>query len=290
MATAEPSHVVNVTPQGFQKDVVERSRTVPVVLFFWAEQVPAAKDMRRILETLAGQYGGKFALGLVDVARDQGFAQQLAQQLRVQSLPSLRVIHDGQIVDQMDGPQGERALREMLDQLTLTPGDLLREQLKQVLDARDFKSALAILKRALKEEPNNLAFKVELADVLAMTGDLDEARAQLATIPEATENRDRPATRIQMMEEAAGLSSEAEIRAGLQKNENDLELRYQAAVRAAVAGEYEAALEHAMAILRIDRKFRDDIGRATMVRIFTLLGKGSELASRYRRRMFNFMH
>jgi putative thioredoxin len=287
---AEPSNVFNVTPQAFQTDVVERSRKVPVALFFFAEQVPVARDMRKTLETLAGQYGGKFVLGLIDVARDAGFAQQLAQQLRVQSVPSVRVIHDGQIVDQLDGPQGERVLRQMLDQLTMTPGDLLREQLKQVLDAGDFKAALAILKRALKEEPNNVAFKVELADVLAMTGELDDARAQLATIPEGTESRDRPATRIQMMEEAAGMSSEREIEAGLAKNPADLELRYQAAVRAAVAGKTEAALEHAMTILRTDRKFRDDIGRATMVRIFTMLGKGNELAARYRRRMFNFMH
>lgn len=287
---AEPSNVVNVTPQTFQAEVVERSRKVPVVLLFWADQMPVARDMRKTLETLAGQYGGKFALALVDVARDQGFAQQLAQQLRVQSVPSVRVIHDGQIVDQMDGPQGERVLRSMLDQLTLTPGELLREQLKAVLDARDYPAALGMLKQAIQAEPNNAAFKVELADVLAMMGNVDEARVALATIPETTEGRDRPKIRIELIEEAAGMSSEAEIRAGLAKNPNDLELHYQAAVRDTVAGNYESALEHAMTILRTDRKFREDIGRATMVRIFTLLGKGNELATRYRRRMFNFMH
>jgi putative thioredoxin len=287
---AEPSNVVNVTPQTFQSEVVERSRKLPVVLLFWADQIPVARDMRKTLETLVAQYGGKFALGLVDVARDQGFAQQLAQQLRVQSVPSVRVIHDGQIVDQMDGPQGERALRGMLDALTLTPGELLREQLKAVLEARDFPAALAMLKQAIQAEPNNAAFKVELADVLASMGNVDEARVALATIPEATEGRDRPKIRIELIEEAAAMSSEAEISAGLAKNPSDLELHYQAAVRDTVVGKYESALEHAMTILRTDRKFRDDIGRATMVRIFTLLGKGNELATRYRRRMFNLMH
>jgi putative thioredoxin len=283
---AEPSAVFTVNPQNFQTDVIDRSKQVPVVILFWAEQIPVAKDMKRTLETLAGQYGGKFLLGLVDVARDQA----LAQHLRVQNLPALRVVQDGQLVEQMEGPQGERALRALLDGLTLSSGDLLRAQLKDVLAARDFHGALAMLKQALAAEPNNAAFKVEYADVLALTGSLDQARATLATIPEGTEGRERPVTRIEMIEEAAGMPAAAEIAAGLAKNEKDLELRYQAAVRAAVAGDVEQALEHAMLILRTDRKFRDDLGRATMVRIFTLLGKGSELASSYRRQMFNYMH
>ena len=55
-------------------------------------------------------------------------------------------------------------------------------------------------------------------------------------------------------------------------------------------GHYQAALELAMMILRTDREFRDDVGRTTMIRIFAVLGKGSDLASRYRRQMFNYMH
>lgn len=283
---AEPNPVITVTPQTFQAEVIERSRKLPVVLLFWADQIPVAKEMKRTLETLVGQYGGKFVLALVDVSRDQS----LAQHLRVQGLPSLRVVQDGQLVDQLEGPQGEKALRALLDQLTLSSGELLREQLKQVLEARDYQAALGVLKKALAAEPNNIAFRVELADVLAMMGEEEEARTALAAIPETAEGRDRPKIRIELMEEAAAMPSIAAIEAGIAKNDNDLELHYQAAVRDAVAGNYESALDHAMTILQANRKFRDDIGRATLVRIFTLLGKGSELATSYRRRMFNFMH
>ena len=71
-----------------------------------------AKDMRRMLETLAGQYQGKFALALSDVARDQ----QLAQSLRVQGLPSIRVIQDGQLIDQLDcdSARGQRGRDEFV--------------------------------------------------------------------------------------------------------------------------------------------------------------------------------
>ncbi len=283
---AETRAVFDVTAKNFQADVVERSRQLPVVVLFWADQLPPAKDARRVLETLAAQYQGKFALALSDVSRDQA----LAQSLRVQGLPSIRVIQDGQLVDQMEGPQGERALRAMLDRLTMTSGELLREELDGVLAAGDYPSALAMLKQALAAEPNNPAFKLEYADVLVRSGDLDQARSTLATVPEGTEGRERPLTRLQMMEEAAGMGDRAEIEAGLGKNPDDLELRYQAAVVEAVADHYEAALDHAMHILQKDRKFRDDIGRTTLVRIFALLPKGSDLAKSYRRRMFALMH
>ena len=85
---AETRAVFDVTAKNFQADVVERSRQLPVVVLFWADQLPPAKDARRVLETLAAQYQGKFALALSDVSRDQS----LAQSLRVQGLPSIRVI------------------------------------------------------------------------------------------------------------------------------------------------------------------------------------------------------
>jgi putative thioredoxin len=283
---AESRTVVEVTAQNFQTEVVERSKSVPVVVLFWADQLPPAKDARRVLETLATQYQGKFVLALSDVSRDQA----LAQHLRVQGLPSIRVVQGGQLIDQMEGPQGERVLREMLDRLTMSSGDLLREDLETVLAAGDFGQAIAILKEALAAEPNNPAFKLEYADVLILHGDLEEARKIIATIPEGAEGRDRPVTRLQMMEEAAGMAELADLEAGLAKNPDDLELCYQASVRHAMRGNYEASLDYAMNILRKDRKFRDDIGRATMVRIFALLPKGSELAKTYRRRMFTFMH
>ena len=283
---AETRAVFDVTAKNFQDDVIEKSRQLPVVVLFWADQLPPAKEARRVLETLAGQYGGKFALALSDVSRDQS----LAQHLRVQGLPAIRVIQDGQLVEQMEGPQGERALRAMLDRLTMTSGELLREELDGVLASGDYGSALTMLKQALAAEPNNPAFKLEYADVLLLSGDLDQARTVLATIPEDTEGRERPLTRLQMMEEAAGMGELEDIEAGLGKTPDDLELRYQAAVVEAVRDNYEVALDHAMHILQKDRKFRDDIGRTTLVRIFALLPKGSDLAKTYRRRMFALMH
>ncbi len=279
-------HIFAATPANFQSDVLERSRDVPVVLLFWADQMPPSADTKRQLEAMVGGYGGKAVLGLVDVARDQ----TLAQHLRVQALPSIRVVDNGQVVQQLDGPQTEQALRTLLDQLTLSSGDLVRAQIAQLLEQGDFDRALAVLKQAIAEEPNNQAFRVELADLLVRRGDLDGARATLAEIPADAEERDRPQTRLELVEAVADLPDRQVSLAALEADADDLEARYALAITEAVAGNPEAALEQAMAILRKDRSFRDDIGRKTMIRIFTVLGRGNALANQYRRRMFNFMH
>ena len=278
--------VFEIDPNTFQTDVVERSKQVPVILLFWTDQVAPAADTKRVLETLVAQYQGKFALGLSDVAKDQA----LAQQLRVQGIPSIRVVADGQITEQMEGPQGEAALRELVDKLTMSGSDLLRDQLAVHIASGDWDNALAILQQAINEEPNNAGYKVEWADLLVRKGDLDGARTVVATIPEETPDRERPVTRLEIAEEAAGMGNREDVQVELEADPSDLELRYRASILCAAGGQYEEALEHAMFILQTDREFQDDIGRATMVRIMSLLGKDADIAKRYRRRMFNFMH
>lgn len=277
---------VTVTPDTFQSEVVEASQAQPVLLVFWADQVPPSVQAKAVVEGLVGQFQGKVKLALSDVAQDQ----TLAQHLRVQGLPAIRVVHQGKIVEQIDGPADEEQLRTLLDALTQSPADMLKAQLDQIIASEDWETALQILQQAVNEEPNNMGFRVELADVLIKKGDLDDARTVLAGIPEDAEERDRPQNRLEFVEEAAGFETLENLEIALQSDAENLELKYQLSVQLLVAGRAEEGLQVAMDILRTDREFRDDIGRLTMIRAFAMLGKGHELAGRYRRKMFNFMH
>ncbi len=281
---AKPT-VFNVELPSFSADVVERSKEVPVILLFWTDQSPPAADAKRHLETLASQYQGKFALALCDVAQ----TPELAQQLRVQGIPSIRVIANGQIAHQLDGPQGEAVLRQMIDELTMSGSERLKEGLDRFTAIRDWDRALSLLRQALSEEPNNPAFRVELADLLARKGDLDDARIALGSIADDTPERDRPASRLEIAEAAAAVDGGA-VRSRPEPDANDLNALYETAVCEAADENYEAALEYCMTILRTDRTFREDVGRRTMITIMTAMGKGSELAQQYRRRMFAYMH
>ena len=278
--------VFEIELPSFQADVVERSRRMPVVVLFWTDQVAPAAETKSVLERLAGQYQGKFALALSDIAKDQ----TLAQQLRVQAIPSIRVVKDGQIIEQMEGPQGENALRQLIDGLTQSPSDQLKTQLAAYLQAEDFDGALAVLQQAVQAEPGNAAFKVEWADVMLIQGDIEGGRTVLAAIPEDAAERQRPATRLALLEEAADMGSLADALAAVASDETDLDARYRAAILLTRERRYTQALEQAMAILQQDRQYRDEIGRLTMVRIMSLLEKGSDVAKQYRRRMFNFLH
>ena len=276
----------NVTPDSFQTEVVERSQSQPILLLFWADQVPPSVQTKQVLEALVGEYQGKVGLALSDVAEDQ----TLAQHLRVQGLPAIRIVHLGKIVDQIDGPVEAEQLRSLLDTLTQSPADMIKAQLDQVIAMGDWDTAMQLLQQAINEEPNNQAFRVELADVLVRKGELDDARTVLAQIPEDTPERERPQNRLEFAEEAAGFGELGTVQAQVADDPENLELKYQLSVLLLCAGEYQAGLDAAMDILRSDREFRDDIGRLTMIRAFAVMGKGNELATQYRRKMFNFMH
>ncbi len=278
--------VYEVTPQTFQKDVVERSRSTPVVVLFWTDQVAPSVETRQILERLAKEYQGKFVLALSDVAKDQ----MIAQQLRIQGIPSIRVIVDGSIADQMEDPQGETQLRGMLDRFTMSTGERLQSSLEEVIENGDWEQAMAILQEALRDEPNNPKYKVEWADVLICKGEPEEARKVLSTIPDDEPDKLRPITRLELHEEAGAVRSIQELENVVESNTSDLDARYELALQLADARQYSEALEHLMVILRTDRSYRDDIGRSAMVRVMSLMSKNSPVAKQFRRRMFNYMH
>ena len=276
----------NVTMDNFQTDVVDASAQQPVVLLFWAEQVPESVQVKSLVEQVMADYAGKAVLTLSDVAQDQS----LAPRLQVQGLPSIRIIHQGAIAEQLDGMVDEAQLRTVLDGLTQSSVEAMQGDLDQLMAAGDFAGAATVLQQSIHEEPNNQSLRVELADVLVRKGDLDDARTVLASIPEDTDGRSRPQNRLEFAEEAAGMDGLDDLQAGVEANPDDLESRYALAVVQVVTANYEAALILCLDILRENREFRDDIGRLTMIRIFDVLGKGNELATKYRRKLFNAMH
>ena len=277
---------IDVSVETFQSEVVDRSQSLPVVVLFWAEQVPPSVQVKSQLEIMLGQYQGKFALALSDVALDQN----LAQRLQVPGLPCIRVVYKGQIVDQLDGPADEEQLRGMLDEHTQSLDEAIAGDLQQALEQKDFATAVALLQAAIEEEPNNQALRVDIADVLVRKGDLQDARTVLASIKEDVADRSRPQTRLEFMEEAAAMPELEELTAAVEADSANLDLKYQLAVRHVVAERYEESLLVGLEILQADRSFRDDLGRLTMIRVFDVLGKGNELAGQYRRKMFNLMH
>tara|TARA_R110002110_G_scaffold366418_2_gene576491 strand:- start:328 stop:1191 length:864 start_codon:yes stop_codon:yes gene_type:complete len=280
-----PSFILDVTAQNFQ-EVIEKSRETPVLLEFYVEGAEQCMPLAATLNKLATEYQGKFILGRIEVQQNQ----QVAQQLGVRGLPTVKVIFQGQMVQDLEGPQEETALREIIDQLTMSPVERVREQIQALLAQGNRAGAIDLLQQVIAQEPANHGLQVELADLLIMDNRGDEARTILATLPAEAEGISKPKKRLDFIDQAAELPALAELQAASEKSPEDLSVKHQLAIRLVVDDQVEAALELLLQMLQIDKSFEDELARRTMIDVFDLLGKGDPLATGYRRKMFAFLH
>lgn len=280
-------NIIEVSIQNFQSEVVEKSKQTPVFLEFYAEGAEPSDQVAPVLRRLAQEYQGKMILARVDIKENP----QIVQQLGVRTLPAVKIIYQGQMVQDLEGPQVEEArLRQVLDQLTMSPVERVREQINLLLEQGDRQGAIGLLQQAISEEPNNYGLHAELCDLLIMENRVDEAKQILAGLPADAEGIDKPKSRLEFLEEGESLPPVEELRGQVEANPDDLELRYKLAVRLVVDDQVEAGLEELLTILKKDRQFRDELARRTMIKVFDMLGKGNELATAYRRKMFTFLH
>lgn len=280
------AHVVEVSIQNFQAEVVEKSKQLPVLVEFYAEGAEPSLQLAPVLQRLAESFSGKFILARVNIQENP----QLVQQLGVRTLPTLILITGGKMAKNLEGPQEESQIRELLDQVTMSPNERVREQLDMLLSQGNRVEAISLLQQVIAEEPRNIGMQAELSDLLILEGSLEEARKILASLPNDAEGVNKPLSRLEFIEEAGELGDLAQLNAAFQKDENNVEARYQLAIGLIAGNELERALAHLLEILKRDRKFGEDLARKTMIRVFDLLGKGNVLAIDYRRRMFSLLH
>jgi putative thioredoxin len=211
-------NVLDVTDDSFQADVLERSMTTPVVIDLWAEWCGPCKTLGPMLETVIGETNGKVVLAKVDV--DQNPA--IGQAFRVQSIPAVFAMSNGQVVDGFVGAVGEQEVREFVGRLLPTEE---QRAVAELIAAGDEAS----LRLALNIEPANEDAIVALAELLVdrgEEGDTDAALALLERIPES--DRTRPvAARARLGHVAPDDDHDATLTALLDRVKDDDEARQQ---------------------------------------------------------------
>jgi len=280
------SAIVSVNAQNFQDEVVEFSKQTPVFLEFYADGAEPSEQLSEILIRLAEEYKGKFRLARLDIQE----SPQLVQQLGIRGLPTLKVIFQGQIVQNLEGPQEETLLRQLLDELTQSPVERIREQIDQLLAMGDRNSAIELLRQLTEEEPNNHGLQVEMADLLIMEGQEAEARQIIATLPEDADGINKPKNRLAFMAEAADLPGADVLRITIESSPDDLMAQQHLAIRLIADDQIEEALGLLLDMMKEDRHFEEGLAQKTLVKVFDLLGKGNPLATEYRRKMFSLLH
>jgi thioredoxin len=133
---AMPSFVFEATAQNFQQDVLERSRSVPVVVDFWAPWCNPCLMLSPVLEKLARDYDGKFLLAKVNTESEP----ELSAQFGIRSIPAVYGLRDSKVLDAFLGVQPESMIRAWLDRLLPTPAQTLAAQ-ALALEATDQEAA-----------------------------------------------------------------------------------------------------------------------------------------------------
>ena len=194
--------------------MIERSRTVPVVVDFWASWCEPCLRLGPLLEKLATDYDGKFVLAKVDTEREP----DLAAQFGVRSIPAVFGIRDGKAVDGFLGVQSESMIREWLDRLLPSPAEQIAAH-AQELEATDPKAAEARYNSALSFDPDLPAAHVGLARIALESGRLEDAQAHILSLErrgylEPEDERLKAELTLRMQAQQAGGAPLAQARSG----------------------------------------------------------------------------
>jgi putative thioredoxin len=284
MNEAISGFVINVSEQGFQREVVERSREVPVVVDFWASWCGPCRILGPVLEKLAEESKGGFILAKVDTEQNP----MLASQIGIRSIPNVMVFIDGQVVDQFIGALPEHEVRAFLRRYCPTETDRLVAEGIRREEAGEFEAAAQVYDQALRQEPTHAAARLGLARVMLAQGDEAEAQEHLAVIPPLAAEAEQAARLrefIAFHQACRDAGGEDACRQKLAINPNDLDARFALGACLAAAGRFREALEEFLAIVAKDKKHRDEAARKAMLTIFGLVGERSELAEEYRNRL-----
>ena len=261
--------------QHFVDDVIQASRDQPVIVDFWAPWCGPCKQLTPLLERVVTNAGGKVRLVKINIDENP----ELAQQLRIQSIPTVYGFRGGQPVDGFAGALPESQIKAFVERLTgplgPAPAEQALDQAKQAAAAGQTEHAARIFEQLLEHEPGNAAALAGLARCQIARGRLPAARATLERVPKEHASHvevDGARAALTLAEESGALAEPADLNARLAADPNDHEARLDLATVLFLRGQVDAAIEHLLAIVRQDREWRDQAARKQLVKFFEALG------------------
>ncbi|MBH0040130.1 tetratricopeptide repeat protein [Pseudoalteromonas sp. SWN166] len=284
------SNIVSINAQNLQQVLGETSQQKLVLLNFFSPQSPDCIGQAAILDKVAAEYASYIVVANLDCDAEQALASQLAQQVGLQTLPTLVLLKDSAPVDLLAGVQSEAQIREALAKHLPAQQDLLLEQAKQALLKSDLNAAFNYAKQAYEIDSGNARIKLVLADICIQIHKVDEAQALINTID--AQEQDAYFNNIKAKCEAALEAKDSpeikEKQQQVEKYPNDLELKEELSILLNEAGRKEEALDVLFTVLQKDLNFNE--AKPSFLSIIASLPDGDALAAKYRRKLYSILY
>ena len=290
----EENHVKDVNEETFMDDVIEASKSSPIVVDFWAPWCGPCKTLGPALEAEVKATNGKIKMVKIDIDQNQN----LASQMRIQSIPAVFAFVDGQPIDGFMGAKAPSELKifidKLLEKVTDDGGDLSEAiaVANEMLNAKEFNDAAETFEAILGEDPENALAFVGLFNARMGAKKINDAKTMLEEIPSALKNKAEILAlqaQIDLSNQAEGVGEVNDLRSTLTNDENNHQARFDLALALFTVGETSEAIQELLTIFRADQEWNDDAARQQLFKFFDILGSENPITLSGRRQLASML-
>ena len=290
IAAAADTTPIDVNMDNFMAEVIDGSAKIPIVVQFWAPWCGPCKQLGPLLEKVVAAAKGKVKMVRINIDENQ----QIAQQMRVQSVPTVYGFFNGQPVDGFAGAQPESTLKQFIDKLVAASGSgpdvaAMVEAANSLLETQDYDNAMAQYHEIMAADPESPDGLAGMIRCMVGMKDIDGAREIVDQLDD--EFRDKPAMVIaidslELAEKAAGAAGGlTQARAAVDADPHDLAARQELALALFATGEQAESMEQLLESIRIDRAWNEEAARMQLLEFFKTLGPANRDVMAARRKL-----
>lgn len=290
------SLIIDVITDNFMTDVIEQSKETPVIVDFWAPWCEPCKQLTPIIEKIVKEKNGEVILAKMNIDE----SPEVAQQLKIQSIPAVMAFNDGQPIDGFIGVQSEKNIIEFVNKISsLKNSSTIEENIsagKKYMNEGDIETATLVFSEILKIEPDNISAKSLLARCLIKNDQLNDAEKIIDSLPVGAEsNQDYISVRseLEIFKNAKNNpisdNEEQELRNNIDKQPENYQLRLDLSKILMAKGENEEAINQLLRIIEVNAKWNDGEARKQLIEIFNILGNENILVTEGRKKLSSML-